>query len=404
MLKGENIICIAGEGWGALWRRRHALMTRFAKRNRVLFIAPPLSILTSFRNFSKGEWKDLLGSRQVRQMAENLFMYQCWNVLPFARFRIIRRINKLILERNLKKIAKKLKFKNPILWITINKEFSTYIGLFKEKLVCYDCQDRWATSDGGLRTKAYRSAIESWENYVLKTADVVFTVSEEIAHDLIKINKNVHCVPNGVDYDLFSRAMDENIETPNDLKLIKKPIIAYVGGLQYKVDFELLASMAGSMPGVSIVLIGPKDINNPSDEKLINNLASFKNVYFFGRKPREQLPAYLKAVDVCLMPLKQVDLNWYGCPNKLLEYAAAGKPIVAMDQGRSYAYEEIMKIAHSKNEFIELVHSALRETQDTDIIKRRQAIARENSWDKRSEAIMRILAMQLKKKCVDEKG
>lgn len=57
------------------------------------------------------------------------------------------------------------------------------------------------------------------------------------------------------------------------------------------------------------------------------------NLQFEGHQPHEQIPRYLKAFDVLLLPL-QPEINRtlkYCSPLKLFEYLMAGRPIVASD-------------------------------------------------------------------------
>jgi len=40
MLEGRDILCFAPERWEGIWRNRHQIMSRLARRNRVLFVEP----------------------------------------------------------------------------------------------------------------------------------------------------------------------------------------------------------------------------------------------------------------------------------------------------------------------------------------------------------------------------
>ena len=40
MIEGETILCFAPEKWGHIWRNRHQIMSRLARRNQVLFVEP----------------------------------------------------------------------------------------------------------------------------------------------------------------------------------------------------------------------------------------------------------------------------------------------------------------------------------------------------------------------------
>ena len=52
-----------------------------------------------------------------------------------------------------------------------------------------------------------------------------------------------------------------------------------------------------------------------------------------GSAPRQfqELPSYLRVIDVGLTPYSQSDFNRASFPLKTLEYLAAGRPVVASD-------------------------------------------------------------------------
>jgi glycosyltransferase involved in cell wall biosynthesis len=52
-------------------------------------------------------------------------------------------------------------------------------------------------------------------------------------------------------------------------------------------------------------------------------------VIFSGPVPRDDVPAYIDAMDICVLP----DSNAFGSPIALFEFMAMGKPCVAPDLG-----------------------------------------------------------------------
>ena len=55
------------------------------------------------------------------------------------------------------------------------------------------------------------------------------------------------------------------------------------------------------------------------------------SVHFTGRIPDDQLQRYLSSADVCVAPDPKNELNDLSTMNKVLEYMAVGRPIVAYD-------------------------------------------------------------------------
>ena len=56
-------------------------------------------------------------------------------------------------------------------------------------------------------------------------------------------------------------------------------------------------------------------------------------VYFYGRRPVEEMPRYYKLADACLVSLKADNATGLTLPSKVQGYMAAGKPIIGMIDG-----------------------------------------------------------------------
>ncbi|MGB9488902.1 MAG: glycosyltransferase family 4 protein, partial [Terriglobales bacterium] len=72
-------------------------------------------------------------------------------------------------------------------------------------------------------------------------------------------------------------------------------------------------------------------------QKIIDLAAACQltNIHFLGQQPRERIPAYLSAADVCLVLLKRSDLFKTVIPTKLLESMACARPVIVAVDGQS---------------------------------------------------------------------
>ena len=59
------------------------------------------------------------------------------------------------------------------------------------------------------------------------------------------------------------------------------------------------------------------------------------NLQFLGQQPRERIPAYVSAADLCLVILKKTELFKTVIPTKLLEYMACGRPVIIAVDGQA---------------------------------------------------------------------
>jgi glycosyltransferase involved in cell wall biosynthesis len=65
-----------------------------------------------------------------------------------------------------------------------------------------------------------------------------------------------------------------------------------------------------------------------------------ENVRFVDQQPREQIPAYISASDVCLVLLKKADLFKTVIPTKMLEFMACARPVILGVDGQARAILE----------------------------------------------------------------
>lgn len=113
----------------------------------------------------------------------------------------------------------------------------------------------------------------------------------------------------------------------------------------------------------------------------------------------EQIPGYLKAFDVCLIPYVADDPSNIHCsPLKLSEYLGTGKPIVSNELPGVKPFDGLVRIARDGVEFEQHVVESLNEQGET-MCQQRLAIAQENSWEKRIEQILQIVDSTLKERC-----
>ncbi|MFH0779069.1 MAG: glycosyltransferase, partial [Candidatus Eisenbacteria bacterium] len=88
-------------------------------------------------------------------------------------------------------------------------------------------------------------------------------------------------------------------------------------------------------------------------------LRSLDNVFFLGRRPYEELPHYVKGLDVGLIPLKLNRLTASINPLKLYEYMAAGCPIVSTPIREVLRFNGLVNIARGVSQFEREVESLL---------------------------------------------
>jgi hypothetical protein len=128
---------------------------------------------------------------------------------------------------------------------------------------------------------------------------------------------NVHLVLNAGDVDMFSQ------KTSGSVLKIAHPILGTVGALDgYKVDFELLETVARRKPEWHVVLVGEPVVDK--DRQAIQNLTRLTNVHWLGPVRREHVPALVHQFDICLIPYRANQYNAASFPLKFWEFMATG--------------------------------------------------------------------------------
>jgi glycosyltransferase involved in cell wall biosynthesis len=392
-----NIIYILNGDWATDHRQpQMQAMTEFCN---LTCIETPLTLNTIIRNpreFPKW-FKNGLKSRQ---MERNLQIFKPIAFVPHSvaeTFPILGIINKFILCRFINKKIKPY-LKHPLILILAHPMHRNFIGLFNEKLLCYEITDAYDRITNFNSRKNYK--IGKLEETLLSQSDIVFASSKGLVEAKQHLKRNIHFIPNAADFDFFHQSMNPKIQVSPDLAAIPKPRVGLIGHITENVDLEIIMAMAEGHPEWSVILIGRiKGSRRFKKGRLLSKVLYLPNVYYLGFKDYEMLPMYLKGIDVCLLPYKLNEFNKYVYPNKIHQYLAGGKPVVSTDLPEIRPFASLIFIAKNKEEFIEGVYKTLMDKGSSDhLIQKRLQTARENSVEIRAKQRIDLLEEALRNK------
>ena len=373
-MKGQNIICFAKD-WSEDPTSCNHVLEELAKENRVLWlnsISTRSPSLTSGRDLGK-IFRKLAGFLKGPQAAgKGLWVYTPL-VLPFHHNPRAVAINRVLLRTTLRLLRRKLGMGDFQLW-TFVPTSAEYVGHLGESLLVYYCTDNWS------KFRAMDSArVNNMVERLATQADVVFATSSPILARLGPFNKNAHLAAHGVDYELFSSALNAETALPDDLAALPGPVLGFYGLIEDWLDQELIAYLAQRHPDWSIALVGKTMVDTSA-------LNKFNNVHFLGRKPHATLPAYCKGFAVGLIPHHVNELTRHMNPIKLREYLCAGLPIVSTNLPEVKQYGEHCFIAADYAEFEQGVQRAIQ--CDTPELRRKRSEAMQvETWESKVAAL-----------------
>lgn len=359
----QSLIVFSQFRWDFALRRPQHLMTRLARDFRVFYFEEPVYD-------PRGAWLE------IRVPAPNVHVCRPHTRVPERGFADAQMP---VLAELLENLISSHDLGTPVVWMYTPWALPLLQRL-DAKTIVYDCIEEPATAQEGARE------LEAREHSLLKLADLVFTGGPSLFRHKQALHEHVHSLPSSVDKEHFA-AVGPGIDHPEQAAL-GHPRFGFFGVIDQRFDPVAVSLLADAHPEWQVVLVGP--VVNID----LRTLPRRPNIHYMGERPYAELPQFVSGWDVCLLPFNVNAATRFVSPAKVLEYMAAGKPIVTTalpDVIEPFGH--IVHVGRHAQSFVGACERALAEPAA--MREKRAAMMRNvvkaTSWDSTAERMLSLI-------------
>jgi teichuronic acid biosynthesis glycosyltransferase TuaH len=354
------------------------LAAALAERVPVLYVDPPLSLAVAARAGRRALWTTLSGPRLSMPIPG---LARLTPLAPPGKTRAgMRIVTQQIARRSVHRAVRELG--GSVRAVVSGYLYAHPFGFCGERWRVFRASDDFSVgAELGIPVGYMARA----QDRLAASSDAVVCVSPTLAERFRGQGYDPVLIPNGCDAARLADA--GSLDRPADIRL-SQPIVGYIGQLASRIDFDLLREVAGR--GHSLLLIGA--IRPDLDRSAVDDLLDRPNVQWLGHRSYDDLPAYLGAMAVGVVPYQPTAFNRASFPLKLLEYLGAGLPVVATDlPSVRWLDTDLVRVADDPVSFADEVERAIAASDDGHERERRLHLAAEHSWSSRAAAYLALL-------------
>lgn len=297
-------------------------------------------------------------------------------------------------QKHAAKIAALLRqkgIKKPLFWVYDAVNYRTLVAQFPTSFVVLHATENYFDRGANLdvlfnQPERLQEQISEFFPFV----DLLVAVSTSVLAGYRKAGYlgQATIIRNGCDAEFWTETVD----------VITKPKSAvFQGGINARLDFELLSELSKLLPDWTFTFVGGVAADSGWER-----LERQPNVINGGKLGLSELRSAVQSSEVGLIPFRDMSALTGSFPLKTFEYVAAGLPVVStpIDDLSTLAKEEnILRFAQTPQEFADALKQLRFSRYDPRILKRRAELAFDNSYDgKFAEAQDLISRIILEKK------
>ncbi len=340
--------------WSGPWKRMHHLASMLQRRHPVFYV-------------------DLQWDRDVKKPAvRHQPISDTLNVitlqLPFS-LRSLPLESTTAIQTLVTEALRTYRLSKSVFWTDQDQGLPIFREIISPKLTIYDCA--YPINKPNL-------------HQIRSEVDLVVYRSQRLAQKQGSLMRNWRLLPDGVEKSNFSNGQEAKI--PFDVAFIRKPVVAFFGTADERLDLKLIAALVGETLHWNMVMIGPVEKISPE------SLPRRGSIFWIGPRDYNRLGQYAGHVDLWILPYRRSEKLEYYIPKKLPEYLVTGRPVVSTDLPEMVSlYNGSVEIAESRSEFISHCHRLLAEPNLAARQEMAESVA-QRSWETVALEVERLVS------------
>jgi len=274
--------------------------------------------------------------------------------------------------------------RRPLIWIYDSLHYQPLLDALPRAFRVYH-----ATEDYLTKTKGWNQGMELTGKSVidmLSQVDFLVACTDGVANSYLTSGgyKGPHVViTNGCDAEyLLEQVKRNDINGP----VGSKPVAIFQGGINQRLDYELLLDVIRSMPGWEFRFCGAAVASQGW-----HGILEQANVHYLGEMLPEDFARQMCEATVGIIPYIQDEWIRNSLPLKAYEYVACGLPVVTVPIRALERNANLFETATSAVEFAAAIRRVADSRYAPGLLDIRRRVALENSYDVRFESMCQSL-------------
>lgn len=212
-----------------------------------------------------------------------------------------------------------------------------WLSLIKNVPLIFEVRDLWPESlvgtGMGSKDSYFYKLLDKMAVFLYQKSTKVVVVSDGFKKEIVSkkgiVSDKIEVIKNGVDPDLF-KPLPNTKQIKSELGFGEKFVVSYIGtlGLSHGIEVILKAAKVLNTKLSDLIFLIVGEGSEKEMMLRIKEQEKLSNIVFVGEKPRETIPFFINASDICLVPLKATEIFGTRVPAKMFEIMACEKPII----------------------------------------------------------------------------